>query len=168
MSAEEIVRRLRDQFTDAIGEWKEMKSGSVYQQRNGSYLNIIQANAVEEIAFFLRDEPDLDFNSLLLLSTLDNADGSLSVVYHIESTRHEHRFAVKLTLPLDAALVVPTVTNVWSHANWQEREAWDMMGIQFRGHPDHSRILLEEDWPGHPLRKNYVEPEYYHGMRVRN
>ena len=61
---------------------------------------------------------------------------------------------------------IPSVVRLWKTANWHEREAYDMMGIQFEDHPDLTRILLSEDWEGHPLRKNFEEPDYYHGMPV--
>jgi NADH-quinone oxidoreductase subunit C len=167
MTQQEIVERLRANFGKALGEWREMRSENEYQRRTGSYLGISDPTSLQEIAFFLRDEKDLDFNSLLLISSVDNGNGSLSLVYHLESTRKKHQLTFRITLPSDNA-AVPTITPIWLHANWQEREAWDMMGIRFIGHPDHRRILLDEDYPGHPLRKDFKEPEFFHGMRVPN
>jgi NADH-quinone oxidoreductase subunit C len=102
---------------------------------------------------------------LLLISSVDNGNGTLSVVYHLESTRHAHQIALKATVSAENAHL-PSVTDIWLHANWQEREAWDMMGIHFDGHPDHRRILLDDDYPGFPLRKDFKEPDFYHGMKV--
>ncbi|HWF43509.1 MAG TPA: NADH-quinone oxidoreductase subunit C [Candidatus Kapabacteria bacterium] len=167
MTQQQIVEQLRATFPDKLGTWIEMTNGSEYQRRIGSYLEIASPEIVKELCLYLRDAKELAFNSLLLISTLDNGDGSLSVVYHIESTTHAHRLALKVTLNSDHA-IVPSVTGVWAHANWQEREAWDMMGIRFAGHPDHRRILLDEDYPGHPLRKDFKEPDFYHGMKVPN
>ncbi len=165
MIQSDIIEKLRDVFGDAIGSWNESNSENAYQRRMGSFLEVANPSTVRDLAFFLRDEPSLAFDSLLLISSLDNGDGSLSVVYHLESTRHEHQLTLKATLPAEAASV-PSVTDVWLHANWQEREAWDMMGIRFDGHPDHRRILLDDDYPGHPLRKDFKEPDFYHGMKV--
>jgi NADH-quinone oxidoreductase subunit C len=142
-----------------------MKSDNAYQHRMGSYLEIADPSAIRDLAFFLRDENDLAFDTLMLLSSLDNGDGTLSIVYHLESVRNGHQLTLKVTLPVENAHV-PSVTDVWSHANWQEREAWDMMGIHFDGHPDHRRMLMDEDYPGHPLRKDFKEPDFYHGMKV--
>jgi NADH-quinone oxidoreductase subunit C len=76
-----------------------------------------------------------------------------------------HHFAMRVTVPADQA-VVPSVTDIWAMANWHEREGYDMIGITFMNHPDHRRILLGDDWIGHPLRKDYKAPEFYRGMKV--
>lgn len=164
MTGSEIRDILFQNFSGKIGEYREM-TNSPYQARYGSYVDILDKEYVRDICLFLRDEPSLQFNSLMCLSSLDNNDGTLSVVYHVESTIKRHVFAMKVTLSATEA-EVPSVTDVWPHANWHEREAWDMMGIRFVGHPDMRRILLEEDYPGHPLRKEFKEPIFYHGMKV--
>ncbi len=162
-----IIERLQSAFGETLGVWHASNSESAYARRMGSFFQVSDPARLLELAFFLRDEPALAFDSLLLLSSVDHGDGSLSVVYHLESTVYRHQIVLKITRPMAQARV-PSVTSVWSHANWQEREAWDMMGIRFEGHPDHRRILLEEDYPGHPLRKYFKEPDFYHGMKVPN
>src|SRR5437763_1159236 len=124
MTQLEIIESLRTRFGDALGAWREMNDGSVYQQRTGSYLEIADASVIRELAFHLRDE--LDFNNLILISSLDNNDGTLSVTYHAESTRKHYQLAFKVTVSA-AQAVLPSLTQVWAHANWHEREAWDMM-----------------------------------------
>jgi NADH-quinone oxidoreductase subunit C len=62
---------------------------------------------------------------------------------------------------------VPSLSGIWKTADWHEREAYDFFGIQFTGHPNLTRILLPADWEGHPLRKDYVEQERYHGIKVK-
>jgi NADH-quinone oxidoreductase subunit C len=165
MTSSEIIAILHSSFGEGLGTWHESNSENAYQRRTDSYLEVTEPSTIRDLAFFLRDERSLDFDSLLLISSLDNGDGSLSVVYHLESTRQAHQLAIKITMPTTNAHL-PSVTDVWLHANWQEREAWDMMGIRFDGHPDHRRILLDDDYPGHPLRKDFKEPDFYHGMKV--
>ena len=167
MTQEEIVAKLRASFGDAIGAWRESQGENAYQRRMGAQLAIIDPKALIEIAFFLRDDKEFDINNLLLISSVDNGDGSLSIVYQFESTRKHHQIALRVTVPREHAMV-PTITPVFAHANWHEREAWDMMAIRFIGHPDHRRILLEDDYPGHPMLKDFREPDFYHGMKVPN
>lgn len=80
--------------------------------------------------------------------------GRFAVVYHFFSTAHKHRLRLVVPVPEDAA-EVDTLTDLWAGANWLEREAWDMFGVEFRGHPDMRRILMYEEFEGHPLRKDY-------------
>ncbi|MEI8133790.1 MAG: NADH-quinone oxidoreductase subunit C [bacterium] len=164
MTNTEIYDKLKGAFGEKIGEWHE-QTGSEYMKRMSSYADVTDAGYIRDVCLYLRDEPTLGFDSLLLLSSVDNGDNTLSVVYHLEAREKKQYFALKVTVPADHA-VVGSVTDVWSHANWQEREAWDMMGISFQGHPDLRRILLDEDWVGHPLRKDYKYPEFYRGMKV--
>ena len=79
---------------------------------------------------------------------------------------HRHRFVLKLRVPREEASV-PTVTGVWGVADWHEREAYDLLGVAFLGHPDLRRILLPDDWQGHPLRKDWQDPDFYNGMHVK-
>jgi NADH-quinone oxidoreductase subunit C len=120
--------------------------------------------AVAEVARFLRDEPSLSFEVCHCLSGMDYGD-RLGVVYHLFSMRHRHG----IVLRADAARGDPrvaSVAGVWAAAEWHEREAYDMFGIRFDGHPDLRRILCPEDWEGWPLRKDYRVQEEYHGIRV--
>jgi len=116
------------------------------------------------IAQFLHDDPDLDFDWLGCISAVDYvADNQLCAVYELRSMGHEHEFAVKVYVDRDQP-VIPSVMDLWSAADWHEREAYDLMGIRFEGHTDLRRILLPEDWVGYPLRKDYVFPKEYHGI----
>ena len=74
--------------------------------------------------------------------------------------------ALKVYLPREEAPKVRSVTDLYKSGNWMEREAYDLFGIHFEGHPDHRRILMPPDWVGAPLRKDYVTPDYYNGMPV--
>ncbi len=120
-----------------------------------------------EVARYLRDDPDLRFESLMCLSGVDYGK-ELGVVYNIHSIPHRHRFCLKVLLERegDEQPRVPTVVSVWAGANWHEREAYDMVGIVFDGHPDLRRILLPDDWDGFPLRKDYKFPREWHGIPI--
>src|SRR5580693_187014 len=101
MTSSEIVAILHSFFGEKLGTWHESNSENAYQRRMGSFLEIAEPSALRDLAFFLRDERSLAFDSLLLISSLDNGDGSLSVVYHIESTRHAYQLALKVTMPTE-------------------------------------------------------------------
>jgi len=103
----------------------------------------------------------------MCLSGVDYGNGTLGVVYHIYSMKHAHSFVLKVKVPVENP-VVKSVESVWKSANWHEREAYDMFGIVFEGHPDLRRILMPYDWPegSYPLRKDFQVPEFYNGMKV--
>jgi NADH-quinone oxidoreductase subunit C len=100
-------------------------------------------------------------------------DPHVEVVYHLQSFTHRHRFVVKVILPRwqgdkpGSLPAVPSVVSIWPAANWHERETYDLAGVNFVGHPELTRILLADDWVGHPLRKDYEFPLEYHGIRAR-
>jgi NADH-quinone oxidoreductase subunit C len=87
----------------------------------------------------------------------------IEVVYHLFSYRHRHAIVLKVEVDRAAARV-PTVEGVWKAANWFEREVYDLFGVEFTGHPDLRRIMLPDDWVGHPLRKDYLEAGGYRGI----
>jgi NADH-quinone oxidoreductase subunit C len=124
--------------------------------------------ALLDIMTALHSEPILAFDALMCLSGVDRgAESELGVTYHIHSTTLGHRFAVKVRLPRDNP-VVSSVVSLWRTAEWHEREAYDLFGITFEGHPDLTRILLPEDWEGYPLRKDYVLNKTYQGIRFKD
>jgi NADH-quinone oxidoreductase subunit C len=129
----------------------------------------VAPEAIAEVAAFAKAEPDLAFDNLMCLSAVDypkETPPRMEVVYHLLSYAHGHRFVLKARLPRDNA-ALPTVESVWAVANWHEREAYDMFGITFEGHSDPRRILLPDDWQGHPLRKDWQDPDFYNGMHVK-
>jgi NADH-quinone oxidoreductase subunit C len=103
----------------------------------------------------LRDIPSLRFDVLVEVTAADYfpRDPRFEVVYHLLSIPHRRRLRLKVRTGADGA--VPTVQGVWKGAGWPEREVWDMFGIVFDGHPDLRRLLMPEDWEGHPARKDY-------------
>ena len=156
MTPQEIYDSLKTAFTDAILESK---------------LDALQPwiavapDRTRDICYFLRDTNTLQFDYLMCLSSVDNKDGRLSVVYHLYSMTQKHKIVLKTFCPRDNAHV-QTVSSVWGTAEWHEREAFDMMGIVFDEHPDLRRILTPDDYPGHPLRKDFKVPEFYQGIKV--
>jgi NADH-quinone oxidoreductase subunit C len=124
----------------------------------------LRPGALREAAAFLRDDPAMAFDLLTLVSGVDFPDaGEIAVVHHLESTRHGHRLALRTRVPRGEA-VIASVADLWPAADWHERETWDLLGVRFAGHPNLLRILMPEDWDGHPLRRDYEFPREYHGI----
>lgn len=111
----------------------------------------------QEVATSLRDSPQLNFDYLSMISAVDYKEKGFQVVYHLLSLMANQKLVVKIDLPDREDAKLPSVIDVWPTAAFHEREAWDLMGIWFDGHPNLRRILMREDWVGHPLRKDYVD-----------
>ncbi|MCF7807630.1 MAG: NADH-quinone oxidoreductase subunit C [Candidatus Marinimicrobia bacterium] len=127
---------------------------------------VVKPEAVLKVCEFLSQNEKLQLDSLMNLAGHDqDGESDLSVIYHFYSTIHDHYITVKTFTPREEPSVV-SIANLYRTADWHEREAYDMYGIHFEGHPDLKRILLEEDWEGYPLRKDYVPAEFYRGMRI--
>ena len=130
---------------------------------------VVAPDALVEVATLCRNERDLSFDNLMCLAAVDypkETPPRMEVVYHLLSYTHGHTFALKVHLPREEPRVA-TVEGVWAVANWHEREAYDMFGIAFTGHSDLRRILLPDDWTGHPLRKDWQDPDFYNGLHVK-
>ena len=127
----------------------------------GDHTAVVTREALLYALGLLRDDPALRFDLLVDVTAVDNLrfpgreDGPrFDVVYHLYSTEHNHRVRLKVPVEEDDARV-PTATALWPIADWLEREVWDMFGIRFDGHPNLRRLLLYEEFQGHPLRKDY-------------
>jgi NADH-quinone oxidoreductase subunit C len=155
MTPQQIVDVLREQFGDAIlTAFPGDKHPRVH----------LDASEWRRVAEFLRRDPRLQFDWLANLSGVDYVvDDKFAVVYDLWSFDLHHVFAVKVYCPREDPHV-PSVVDLWAAADWNEREAYDMFGIVFDGHPDLRRILCADDWEGYPLRKDYVFPREYHGI----
>ncbi|MEZ5943412.1 MAG: NADH-quinone oxidoreductase subunit C [Planctomycetaceae bacterium] len=143
----------------------------------------VAADRIADVAAFLKSDSRLRFDSLNDLTAVDYLEPDeklakkfpyeegLAVVYHLYSFDVKHRIVIKVRVPRwkDAASKtlpeVPSVSSVWGIADWHEREAYDLVGVNFTGHPNLLRILCPDDWEGHALRKDYEFPEEYHGVR---
>lgn len=135
---------------------------------NGSLL--IAAEHITNVCQFLRDDDRLFFDFLACITAIDNGPviNTMEVIYSLTSIPYNHNLNLRVMLPRNAPgqplPEILTVSHIWRTADWHEREAFDLLGITFTNHPDLRRILLPEDWPGHPLRRDYQEPERYHGI----
>jgi len=152
MDGQAIVARLRERFGERVVET---------HAHRGDHTAVLAREAIVEALAFCRDEPDLRMDLLVDITAVDYSafpgreDGPrFEVVYHLYSIPHTHRVRLKVRVEEDDP-VVPTATRLWPIADWLEREVWDMFGIRFAGHPDLRRLLLYEEFQGHPLRKDY-------------
>lgn len=155
-------------FEEIIQALKE-KAGaedvnSVTDQAGDSYA-FVPAAKIAEICQFLKEDPNIVFDCLSNLTGVDAPPDDLDVVYHFFSYDKRHSLTLKVRVPKSAPKV-PTVEKIYPTANWQEREAFDLLGIDFTGHSDLRRIMLPDDWVGYPLRKDYKEEDDYHGMET--
>jgi NADH-quinone oxidoreductase subunit C len=160
MDAAAVHARLADRFKDGI---------TAFQAETLQPWAVVAPEAIAEVAAFCKADPDLAFDNLMCLSAVDypkETPPRMEMVYHLYSYAHRHTFVLKVMLPREAP-ALPTVEAVWGVANWHEREAYDLFGITFTGHSDMRRILLPDDWEGHPLRKDWVDPDFYNGMHVK-
>ena len=140
------VRRLRERFGDAI-------IGMVTFR--GETTVLVERTSTVDVCAFLRHDPELRYNFLSAIHCCDwlGHEPRFEVSYHLLSMERHDRLRVKVGVP-ETDLVVPSMTAVWTTANWFEREIYDMFGITFTGHPDLRRLLMPDDWEGHPLRRD--------------
>ena len=165
---ETAAARLREACPDAV----------VDAATTGRHPSItVRPDAIRDVCFVLRD--DLGYDCCHLVSGVDwPATDEIEVVYHLVSytnapdeayrTRAEKNdpwVCVKARVPRDAPEIA-TVADIWTGADWHERETYDLVGVRFTGRPELRRILLPEDWPGHPLRKDWDFPVSYHGIPI--
>ena len=116
---------------------------------------VVAGQALYEVAEFLKNTPDFDFDYLANLTAVDYVD-YFEVVYHLISLEHNHSLVLKTRCFERNNAAVPSVVNLWRTADFQEREVYDLMGITFEGHPNLKRLLLWEGFEGYPLRRDYL------------
>lgn len=122
----------------------------------------VPADRLRDVVAWLRDDPEMGFEALILVSGVDRGD-AIDVVYHLRSYGAAENLVLKVGTERDGGSV-PSLVDLHPAADWHERETFDLMGVRFEGHPNLRRILLPEDWVGHPLRKDYEAPDEYHGI----
>lgn len=143
MGPKDLVKELKKEFGEAL---------QVSQEAPDLVVEINKEKLVD-LAGFLRDTPGLNFDFLVFITAVDRVD-YLEVVYSLRSIKEKHDLMVKVKVPADQP-EVPSVSSIWPAADCDERETYDLMGVRFKGHPNLTRILLPDDWEGHPLRKSY-------------
>ncbi|WP_353133347.1 NADH-quinone oxidoreductase subunit C [Pseudopedobacter sp.] len=133
---------------------------------------IINPDKMIEVCLELRDNENTWFDFLACLSGIDYGieEKKFGVVYHLSSIIKKHQIVLKVVQENDRSEqnlpVFKSVSSVWRTADWHEREAFDLVGIFFEGHPDLRRILLPDDWQGYPLRKDYKNAETYKNIKI--
>jgi NADH-quinone oxidoreductase subunit C len=141
LSGSDIAARLSTGLKDAVAEINREDI-------------VVDGRRLTEIASYLKDSPDLDFNYLSYITVADYPE-YLELIYQLFSFHHSHSVIFKVRCRDKETPAVPTVTGIWKGAEYQEREIYDMAGVVFDGHPDMKRILTWEGFQGHPLRKDF-------------
>ena len=130
----------------------------------------LPSHHIAEACKCLFEDPQCYFDYLACITALDNRlqVGTIDIIYNLYSIPYNYQLMIQITVArnqADGSLPqVPSVSHIWEAANWHEREAYDLVGIDFMGHTDLRRILLPADWIGHPLREDYIQPTHYHSM----
>jgi len=172
-TTEEIFNSLKEKFGESV---IEMKTGVPVED-----FIVVNPFEIDKVCTFLRDTDSYQFDNLMNLSGVDDANGkkitdeqgevklegrTFSLFYHLESMSLKQKVTLAVRMPGENPEAA-SVCEIWRSADWHEREAFDMFGIKFLNHPDLRRILMPYDWEaGYPLRKDYKNPEFYQGMKV--
>ncbi|MCX5882487.1 MAG: NADH-quinone oxidoreductase subunit C [Deltaproteobacteria bacterium] len=147
MEANITINKLNSRFPESIVETHSYR---------GADTAVVRKEDLLEICQFLRDDKELQYNFMMDLTAVDylGREPRFEVVYHLYSLAFNRRFRIK-TRVSEAECNVDSIVSLWPSANWFEREVYDMYGVIFKGHPELRRILLYEEFQGHPLRKDY-------------
>jgi NADH-quinone oxidoreductase subunit C len=142
-----IVEKLKAQFPQSIEDTDEFRNDLTV---------VVKKQDIVPVCAFLKTDPGLAFDMIIDLCGVDlyTPEGRFEVVYNLYSLKNKKYVRLKVRVEEEDA-VVPTVTGIWSGANWHERETFDMMGIRFSGHPDLRRLYMPEDFEHYPLRKDF-------------
>jgi len=146
LEEDNLLQRLKEKFSEGIVSGQSFLNQPTYT---------VSVDCLYDVMVELKDSDDLDFDYLIDLTALDylGDEQRFCMVYHLYSYKHDRLIRIKARISEEE--VVPSVTSVWKTADWMEREVYDMFGIGFSGHENLKRILLPDDWHGHPLRKDY-------------
>ncbi|MFZ0819797.1 MAG: NADH-quinone oxidoreductase subunit C [Candidatus Acidiferrales bacterium] len=145
----------KDPISRRLRAWDPHSVAEVTEYR-GERTLLVPRSHLRRVAELLAGDAELDFNFLSDITGVDRfpVEPRFELNYHMVSL--SHRVTLRLRVRLHGSdPVAPSVTPVWATANWHEREIFDMFGVRFEGHPDLRRILMPDDWEGHPMRKDY-------------
>ena len=151
--ADEVVNKLKENFHDGIIKVEEFR---------GEVSVTVDKNKIRDIMLFLRDTDKLLYDMLTDLCGVDyqcNAGDAarFEIVYLLRSSKFNDRLRIKARVREEEDCQLSTVSDIWRAADWLEREVYDMFGIKFNNHPDLRRLLMDDDWVGFPLRKDYKD-----------
>ena len=145
MTPEEVAQRFVAQFGDGVETEISFESATV----------TVPAARYAEAAAFAKTTRGLDLTYFDMMAGVDEGEAGFAVVTHLYSPIHRHHVLLRTVVPRDNP-VVPSCSGIFRGANWHEREAWEMFGIVFDGHPNLVKLLLSDEFEGHPLRKEFV------------
>jgi NADH-quinone oxidoreductase subunit C len=143
LSGKEVASQIEEKFP-----------GSIEESSQNSL--VVKSDSLLAVAAFLKDTESLKFDYLNYVTAVDYFS-YFEVVYQLTSMEHNHTLTIKTRCYGRENPAVPSVIGLWQGADFQEREIYDLMGIKFEGHPNMKRIFLWEGFPGHPLRKDYLQ-----------
>jgi NADH-quinone oxidoreductase subunit C len=118
---------------------------------------VVPQEIYRQVAEFLNRDEELNFNYLEFQTCVDHPPEHLHFVVYMRSVELKHRIGLKVVLDRNRP-ALPTLADLWANADWNEREVFDLFGVVFHDHPDLRRLMMPEDWTGHPLRKDYLHP----------
>lgn len=156
LTFKQVYEKIKAQFPDGVVSIVECP---------GDPYCVVKAESLLAIATWLKKDTETQFDLLACVCGTDDRKNLWSV-YHLYSTVKNHKAVVKVMLDRENPSV-PSLVPVWKAADWHERETYDMYGIVYTDHPDLRRILLPEDWPGYPMRKDYEFPDEYQGIPLK-
>jgi NADH-quinone oxidoreductase subunit C len=155
MTQDEICARLKAQFGEAVSALSETK---------GDRFVVVSGEKIVDVCRFLKSTAGLELDYCQDITAVDwPARKVIEVVFHLYSLSHKHGLVLKVEANREQPSLA-SVEGVWKAASWLEREIYDLFGVNFAGHSDLRRIMLPDDWVGHPLRKDYQEAGGYHGI----
>lgn len=155
MTPDDIRKRLQTLFNDRV-VWSEAEAGDSFA--------MVPAEDWADVCLRIRDDAPLQLGVLISLTAVDRPElEAIEIVAHMHSYSKRHSLVLK-TRVNRASPEADSIHKVWPAAIWHEREIFDLFGVSFNGHPNLRRLLLPEDWEGHPLRKDYREKDAYRGI----